>query len=751
MLRLSHRSRDLWSIVLTIASIGSAGCFGNRRESLPPRPLAVTIESVNAPVDSQCVDWTPTLPSATSGLPLPTAAGELSLVDVRGDDRFAHAHWSVSAWSADGAYWITAQRRGLIVWDTETGRARAIVPFADDGFVPRELVLSDDGQLAAVSFEQFVEGSTASLEKKDANWKMRVISPFGNGVRVELPRALSNLRFTSDGTHLLSTEGVVDVPSGTFHAHAPFVHGQRKVIFHPDGRRAFIFSSGDRVRVELRDLATGAVIRVFTEIASGWRASISGDGSRIGVLTKQLHVFATDTGARVASIDEGKDDGTNFALSYDGTKAVAWDLPVAENASRKKFVVTKPAPPPPSPPTMRQPNMRMWDLAGAKRLWAGDREPVGEWVFTRDAKFLKAPRPAGSLTRVDTGEDVKLGAEILALSPDSKRAIAEGENGLRLYDTGTQKVAMPMTFASRVLARSEDGRLVASRGADGALQLERDGSCRRIRDDARGRFAFSRDGQLLLNSGELSEFEKLTAHFSAWRTTDGALVNRMHALAGAMNVLVPSRNEVWFQGQNGEIRKFNAASGALVGVGRSPRTADSGSFAWDVRDAGGDRASRARGGIVTRDGLTLVMADYLDKDAVLSIWNLVVPEKTIDMVVNVNVTPLVLSPDERTIASVGTSGLHLWSIGGREIATKKAPNGKVKNIAYCPDGSRIASAAEDGRVLIFNAKDGTVVGSALLPFDYGKALWCGPDSQSLIVDTARGLRVRFAIGSTSSP
>src|SRR5262249_30980170 len=78
----------------------------------PPRPLVIEKDVLSAPERSPCVDWVASPDRSTAGLPSPTTEGELSLIEVRGDDRLATDGTYLAAWSGDSTRVVTLQPSG---------------------------------------------------------------------------------------------------------------------------------------------------------------------------------------------------------------------------------------------------------------------------------------------------------------------------------------------------------------------------------------------------------------------------------------------------------------------------------------------------------------------------------------------------------------------------------------------------------------------------------------------------------------
>jgi eukaryotic-like serine/threonine-protein kinase len=69
-----------------------------------------------------------------------------------------------------------------------------------------------------------------------------------------------------------------------------------------------------------------------------------------------------------------------------------------------------------------------------------------------------------------------------------------------------------------------------------------------------------------------------------------------------------------------------------------------------------------------------------------------------------------LSPDAKQYALCGADATKVWDVAsGRETLTLAGHNGGVKNVAFSPDGKRIATASDDGTVKVWDTTRGTLI------------------------------------------
>jgi WD40 repeat protein/DNA-binding winged helix-turn-helix (wHTH) protein len=66
----------------------------------------------------------------------------------------------------------------------------------------------------------------------------------------------------------------------------------------------------------------------------------------------------------------------------------------------------------------------------------------------------------------------------------------------------------------------------------------------------------------------------------------------------------------------------------------------------------------------------------------------------------------VFSPDGKQIVSAGNPGARLWDAQGRLLAVLRPAKDEIEDVAFSPDGERIATVSSDQRIRILRAADG---------------------------------------------
>jgi WD40 repeat protein len=749
-LRLRSFRRCPSLAALLAATLALGGC-GPRYTFPSAPPLVLERPAPPIPIEACAPSAEPIAPSGRT--PLPVAEGELALLDVRGDDRLAFAGAFVATWSGDGERLVTAIEDSVLIWSVHTGELERRLDLGSPLRQLSHVVVSPDGAWIAVSGD-----ASLRVERPEAStWLLRA-----NGAAPARRFAGSggDLRFTPDSRRLVGNGHAWDVETGAYAA-APRVTGE--ALFLPDGRRVLVFvesapSPRRRLVPELRELATGATIHRFPAVESSIHAALSGDGRSLAILDGALSVYSTDTFERVALVRDVERAGM-VHLSQDGRRAVLETLrcavPLSSSPRRGEDWCAPPA-------------LAVWDLDRTERLLHTAHEAGSGWVFSRDGAYLTGTdtRLVEEILRVKDGASLRFGARIRSISPDSRWVLFDGKQGHEIASLDGSGAPPAFSRAPRVLARSADGRFVADVDGEGRLRLEGPGSCARLGviagpwierspydhlDEKDEQVAFSPDAASLFtvtgsSSGRVA--------FRAFRTSDGAerWSIRSTGSHGAGAYVLPSAGQVLFQGEGRfEVRRFDATTGAELEAGRAPGVSYErvpfSAEVVDVRDPDGERPSALVSPAATRDGRTLATFADLRRAPHLSLWDLLAPRGVVDVVAGGWPTRLSLSPDERLWAAGLRDGtIRLFARdGSRSIAAASGHAAPITAMVFTRSGDRLATAAEDGAVLLVDTSSGAVVGRARLPLDHATHLWISPDGRELWADTERALRVRFRI------
>jgi hypothetical protein len=138
----------------------------------------------------------------------------------------------------------------------------------------------------------------------------------------------------------------------------------------------------------------------------------------------------------------------------------------------------------------------------------------------------------------------------------------------------------------------------------------------------------------------------------------------------------------------------------------------------------------------------------MDDKCAFSVWDLRNPRVVDDRFPGCLSAAKALSPDEKWVAAGAEHHRAiLLAMDHDETRTIEGMHeGKTTAIAFTPSGDRLIHADDMGNIVIADPWQSKIKGRARLLLDHALRLWVSPDGQTLVVDTSRGMRVRFRIG-----
>lgn len=564
------------------------------------------------------------------------------------------------AFTSDGKRVTSASGDGKIkIWDSTTGQELRTLE-GQEGPV-KALTVSPDGSYIASA------GDGGAVRIWDAMSGEVIFEMLGHTA------AVNCLVFSSNGDRIASasddkTIKLWDAQSGqevrTITGHAGAVLG---VGFSPNGERLASCSNDDQT-VRIWDSESGKQIKIVYEgRAATEGVAFSPDGTRlVTIRSSTFSLWDTNTWQRVAYSRLAHDrpilcvafspDGARFATGADDTTVKIW-----ETATGKPIV------------TLSGHASKVWSVAfnpdGSRLASASEDKTVRVWD-------------------VGGGNDLTLGkhSTSIAFSSDGKRFASGDPHGtIILWDAKTNEALF-------TLRGHEDAILDLSFSPDGHLLVS--GS-----DDSTARL-------WNVHSGE--EIAVLKGHTSWVRGVSFSPDSTQLATAGWDGAV-----KLWDAHSHQETASLEGHRSGLYSVAFSPdgtclasSSSDRTIKLWDAQSGQELRTLTGHAGVVRTlafgpDGKLLVSGGY---DSKVRVWDVSSGDQIATVNQNIAATfRLALSPDGKRIATVCTGySIHLNDARtGEEIFPVFTGGSRV--VAFSPDGTRLASAGNEG-VRIIDAR-----------------------------------------------
>lgn len=322
----------------------------------------------------------------------------------------------------------------------------------------------------------------------------------------------------------------------------------------------------------------------------------------------------------------------------------------------------------------------------------------------------------------------------VAYHPDGRRIATTGfDSAIRIWDIASERLLLTVALGkpdglTRSLAFSSDGRVIASNNSDktiGVWDVETGALVREFAHRARGigALAFSPDGKLLAISG-VGQTAVLFQVETGMPLHDSPKLRDV----GHLGIAFSPDGKQFVQTEGNDVHLYSVATGAKVqsfvghtngvfGVefmpnGKQIVTAGGDQVAaiWDIST--GQSPIIFRGHVGRVHGLAVCSVTSrvatFGGDSTMRVWDSATGKPLAVMPCPDGVAnDLAISPDGAQIATVGKSGLSLWSVAGTfPWSVADGAKSRVRSVAWSPDGQTLFTDGSISQVQSWNALTG---------------------------------------------
>ena len=497
------------------------------------------------------------------------------------------------------------------------------------------------------------------------------------------------------------------------------------VAFSPDSKRIVTGSEDGRTRVW--DTATGQLLLTLSPKGiESYIAVFTPDGKRIAtansdnsarlwdaVSGEQLLSFTGRTSARIESLAISP-DGKLLATGDNTYKAKVWD---ATNG-RELLTIDVPSG---SPSVAFSPDskylatafagkVKIWSVEDGHEIKAFDAQFVRSVAFSPDGHYLVTAGVIARVWNLDTNKELYTvtgslgGIESAAFSPDSKRLATADRDGtatIRNAADGHELITLLGHYGTiNSVAFSPDGKQVATAGDDLTAKI--------------------------WNAGIGQEMLSLTGHLAA--------ITRVS--------FSPDDKQIAAGSQDGTAIVWDASNGKQLQTVTVPHS------------------KKITSVLYSPDGRHLITGSF---DGKARVWDAVKGDELLTLpVASRDVYSVALSKDGKRIGTVSQGEAPtIWDASNGQV-TMTLPDKQIQvDIAFNPEGNRIATAGFDGVVKIWDTRDrGGILrsqyvsnghaNSVVFSSDGGRLAVGYSESLAIVSDTNNGQTLLTLVGHSGS-